>query len=75
MLHGRRAFDRRAARRLLRVNVLEPRRGLREKLARKLITQGFLEEVLEKFGVDALTPAVDAILEDKFRAMGLPAEG
>lgn len=44
-------------------------RGLREKLARKLITQGFLEDVLDKFGVEALNASVDAILEDKFRVL------
>jgi Fe-S cluster assembly protein SufD len=45
-------------------------RGIPEKAARKLITGGFLEEVFERFGHEAVRILADEIMEEKFRQLG-----
>lgn len=45
-------------------------RGIPEKLARKLITAGFLEEVFERFGHEAVRELADEVMEEKFRQLG-----
>ncbi|MFM7180932.1 MAG: SufB/SufD family protein [Verrucomicrobiales bacterium] len=45
-------------------------RGIPEKAARKLITGGFLEEVFERFGHEAVRLLADEIMEEKFRLIG-----
>lgn len=45
-------------------------RGIPEKLARKLITAGFLEEVFERFGHEAVRTLADQVIEEKFQQLG-----
>jgi len=44
-------------------------RGIHDRTARKLITQGFIEEVVERFGHDAAARLLDRAIEDKFRTI------
>ena len=45
-------------------------RGIPEKTARKLVTAGFLEEVVEKFDDESIRAIADAVIEAKFRSLG-----
>ena len=45
-------------------------RGIHEKDARKLITYGFLEEVVERFGSPAVGELADRLIEEKFQSLG-----
>lgn len=45
-------------------------RGIPERLARKLITGGFLEEVFERFGHDAVRQVAEEVVEEKFCQLG-----
>ncbi len=45
-------------------------RGIHDKTARKLITYGFIEEVVERFGHEAAGRLLDRFIEEKFKALG-----
>lgn len=45
-------------------------RGIPEKQARKLVTAGFLEEVVERFGHEAVRLLADEIIDEKFATIG-----
>lgn len=45
-------------------------RGIPDKQARKLVTAGFLEEVVERFGHEAVRILADEIIDEKFATIG-----